>query len=63
MRGVTHLAVTVAYFEIGMMVFTVGYPGDGVHKGDRLVVVLESESTRDLPVIGAQCPVLVERFH
>src|SRR3989338_3912304 len=65
--GVFHLATVVGDGEIGVMVFAVRHPGDGVHEGDGLVVILEVVGLADqvavlLPAFQLFHDVLLNEF-
>ena len=41
MRGIFHHATVERDLEVGVMAFAVRHPGDGIHEGDGLIVILE----------------------
>lgn len=51
MSGVFNLAPVVTHLQVGMMIFSMGYPGHHINEGQGLVIVLEFESFTDQLVI------------
>jgi hypothetical protein len=52
----------VSHYHVRMMILPMGQPGNGIDKGDRLVIVLKRELAVNALTVYIQCPIWVQQL-